>query len=389
MVHPPRLLFLVTEDWYFCAHRLNLARAARDAGYHVMVATRVVGCAALIEREGFEPIALNWRRGSTNPLATVTSLFAVMRLYRRCRPDIVHNVSLKPALIGSLAAIPFKRIAIVNAITGLGYTFTAQSFRARTIAGILRRLLGWLMRRPRSIVLFENEDDRKFFAALGVPRGQTAVAPGSGVDLGHYGKLPPPDNDPIVIGCAARLLAVKGISDLIEASQILRRRGVAHRILLAGDVDAENPDTISDAQLQAWAKDNLIERLGHLPDIRELWAQADIATLPSRGGEGVPLSLVEAAACGRPLVATDVPGCRDIARDGVNAVLVPPRNPQKLADALERLIKDAPLRQRLADESRGVAREFSAERVNATTLALYDRLLRDAVGERRAERPVD
>jgi glycosyltransferase involved in cell wall biosynthesis len=169
----------------------------------------------------------------------------------------------------------------------------------------------------------------------------------------------------------------------------LRRRGVAHRILLAGDVDAENPDTISDAQLQAWAKDNLIERLGHLPDIRELWAQADIATLPSRGGEGVPLSLVEAAACGRPLVATDVPGCRDIARDGVNAVLVPPRNPQKLADALERLIKDAPLRQRLADESRGVAREFSAERVNATTLALYDRLLRDAVGERRAERPVD
>jgi glycosyltransferase involved in cell wall biosynthesis len=172
------------------------------------------------------------------------------------------------------------------------------------------------------------------------------------------------------------MVAIKGIGDLVEASHLLRARKVAHHLALAGDTDAENPDAIAEATLRRWVREDGVEWLGHVSDIREVWRRTDIAVLASRGGEGVPLSLVEAAACGRPLVATDVPGSRDIARAGVNALLVPPRNPAALADALERLIRNADLRRNFATASRSVAESgFSSDKIAAATLNLYERLL--------------
>jgi glycosyltransferase involved in cell wall biosynthesis len=376
----PRLLFLVTEDWYFWAHRLLLARKARDAGYEVIVATRVTDHGERIAAEGFRLAPLSWVRGSLNPLRIVFELFDIVRLYRRLRPDIVHHVSLKPILVGSAANLLGPRRPVLNAVTGLGYTFASESPRARILAALVKPILRLLLRRPATITLLENEDDRRFIVEkIGVPAEQTAVNRGSGVDISHYAELPLPDDEPVTVGCATRMLGIKGVTDLVAASLILRGRGVPHRLVLAGGTDPENPDAIPEATLRRWAAEDGIEWLGAISDVRELWRRCAIAALASRGGEGVPLSLIEAAACGRPLVATDVPGARDIAQAGVNALLAAPAAPEALADVLEVLIRERELRRKLAAASRRVVESgFSSDQVSAATLALYTRLLAQA-----------
>jgi glycosyltransferase involved in cell wall biosynthesis len=373
----PRLLFLVTEDWYFWAHRLLLARRARDSGYEVIVATRVDAHGERITAEGFRLAPLSWVRGSLNPLRLAWEIGDIVRLYRRLRPDIVHHVSLKPILLGSAAALFRSNQPVLNAVTGLGYTFTSGSLRARMLALLVTPILRLLLRRKATITLLENEDDRRFIVEkIGVPVEQTAVNKGSGVDARHYAELPLPDDEPVTIGCAARMLGIKGIRDLVAASRVLRSRNVPHRLVLAGGTDPENPDSISEATLRTWASEDGVEWLGQIDDVRDLWRRAAIAVLASLGGEGVPLSLIEAAACGRPLVATDVAGSRDIAQAGINALLVPPAAPEALADALERLIRDRGLRQAFAAASRRLVESaFSSDHVSAATLALYTRLL--------------
>jgi glycosyltransferase involved in cell wall biosynthesis len=373
----PRLLFLVTEDWYFVAHRLHLARAARAAGYEVVVATRVGALGEAIEREGFRLAPLPWQRGSINPLRLVVDLTRIIRLYHRLRPDIVHHVSLKPIMLGMVAARFLPGLPALNALTGRGYIFTARSLRARALAPLVSLLLRLLLRRANTMTLLENEDDRQFLVTrIGIPKGATAVNPGSGVDLQRFQVLPMPPATPVAIGCAARMLGIKGIADLVAASRILRARDVAHRLILAGATDRENHDAIPERAIRDWERQDGVEWLGQIADVRDLWRRCHIAALASLGGEGVPLSLVEAAACGRALVATDVPGSRDIARANVNALLAPPGSPQLLADALERLIRDSGLRDKFAGESRKLAETmFSLEHVLAATLVLYAKLL--------------
>src|SRR5262245_16485467 len=375
-----RLLLLVTEDWYFWAHRLPLARAARAAGYEVTVATRVARLGEQIRAEGFLLEPLRWVRGSINPLRLAADLWTIASLYRRLQPDIIHHVSLKPIVLGSAAARVVPASVVLNALTGRGYIFTARAWRARLLAPIVSLLLRRLLRRPNAVVLLENEDDRAFLVdTIGVAAERTAVNQGSGIDMAHFAVLPMPQSEPVAIGCAARMVGIKGIADLVAASRILRARKVAHRLLLAGATDAESPDAIPEQVLRDWVEQDGVEWLGQIADVRVLWRQCHIAALASLGGEGVPLSLVEAAACGRPLVATDVPGSRDVARAGLNALLVPPRSPRLLADALERLIKDQAMRQEFATASRRMAEStFSADRVLAATLALYDGLLSGA-----------
>jgi glycosyltransferase involved in cell wall biosynthesis len=374
---PARLLFLVTEDWYFWGHRLALARAARAAGYTVVVATRVATLRDQISRDGFWLEPLHWQRGSVNPLRLVADVIDVARVYRRVRPDLAHHVSLKPILVGTLAASLTSRLAVLNALTGRGYAFTSRAPRARLLAGVLAPLLHLLLRRPRTLTLLENRDDQRFVCeTIGAPPEQTAVNPGSGVDVRHFALLPVPAHEPVTIGCAARMLRIKGVADLVAASRLLRERNVPHRLVLAGGIDSESPDAIPQHTIDGWVRQDGVEWLGQIDDVRSLWRDCHIAALASLGGEGVPLSLVEAAACGRPIVATDVPGSRDIARDDVNGLVVPPGSAAALADALERLIRDQDLRERYAAEGRRIAEtEFSSDNVIAATLALYRQLL--------------
>ena len=368
-----KLLYLVSEDWYFLSHRLPMARAAKKAGYEVHVATRVVDGGRQIRDEGFILHPLDWRRGSINPLKIGTIVTAVRRLYRELRPDIVHHVAFVPAVIGSIAALGLP-IAKLNALAGLGFVFTSNKAKARLLRPLTSPLLSFLFSRPQSVVLVQNPDDKALIKHFGIAENRIALISGSGVDVDQLTPLPEPDA-PFTVGFVGRLLYDKGVETLVQAQEILAKRGAKVRCLLAGTPDSSNPSTISENTLRRWQEHENLKLLGQIDDVRKVWAQAHVAVLPSRR-EGLPKSLLEAAACGRPLIATDVPGCREIARPDVTGLLVPPDNPAALADAIERLMKDRPLRLRLGAAAREtVVAEFSSASVGAQIVRLYARML--------------
>jgi len=377
----PKLLYLVTEDWYFWSHRLPMARAAQRAGFDVAVATRVAQHGERIRAEGFALHPLRWRRGDNSAWAGLAAIAEIARLYRRERPDLVHHVALKPAVLGSIAALFAPVPAVVNAVTGMGFVAASPSLRARLLRRPLAAALARLIERRHSRVIVQNEDDRRLLLALN-PRAAARIAliRGSGIDVTRFAPAPEPPAPPVVAGFAGRLLADKGVAPLIEAQQRLRERGLDLRLAIAGTPDPENPSSIDEATLARWRTLPGIEWLGQVDDIRELWRRAHIAVLPSRR-EGLPKSLLEAAAMGRPLVATDVPGCREVARAGVNALLVPPDDAEALAAALARLAEDAEQRRRFGQASRALVESDLAEAaVGAATVALYRALLAETRG---------
>lgn len=369
----PVLVYLVTEDWYFLSHRLPMAIAAKRAGYDVHVATHVNRHAAEIEEYGFHLHRLSWRRGSLNPLRLFSIIREIRKIYRQCSPDLVHHVALQPAIIGSFAAIGLPTVRL-NALAGLGYGFTSKTIKARIIRPLLAILLRVLLKSPKAAVLVQNSDDHAAVTALGIDPDQIFLIPGSGVDTDVLQPSPEPAG-PITVAFIGRLLDDKGIRTLIAAHEILRRRGEAIHLLIGGEADPANPASISQSEIEDWKRHPGIDVLGYVADISKLWASAHIAVLPSRR-EGLPKSLLEAAACGRPIVATDVPGCRVIARQNMNALLVPPDDPEALANAIKRLADDRALRQRFGAAGRKMAEdEFSSERIGHDIVALYSRLL--------------
>jgi glycosyltransferase involved in cell wall biosynthesis len=368
------LIYLVTEDWYFLSHRLAVARAAREAGFRVGVATRVVDGADAIRAEGFELHRLDWQRGLASPGELLASAHAVARLYRRERPDIVHHVALKPILIGGLARIPAPVPVAVNAVTGLGSTLI-ESGGARGLPGRgVRAVLPRVLNQKGAVTIIQNQSDGEEIARLGADPSRFVLIRGSGIDLTHHVVLPEPDG-PVTVGIAARMIEDKGVRPLVEAVRRVRREGLDLRLLLAGDTDTENPTAIPRAELEGWARADGITWLGHVSDIRSLWARCHVAVLPSRR-EGLPKALLEAAAAGRPIVATDVPGCREVAVQDVNALLVPIDDPAALAAALARLARDPALRSRMAQASRRlVESDLSADAVARRTVELYRTML--------------
>lgn len=384
---PRRLVYLVTEDWYFISHRLPMARAARDAGYEVHVATRVDRHRAAIEAEGFLLHPLNWRRGSFDPRDLARVIYEVRRLYRQLDPDLAHHVAVQAALVGSLAALGLP-VFCLNAVTGLGTSFLGNSGKARLARPVVAVLTRALLNRPRSAVLVQNRDDRAEIERLGVDAERIALIPGSGVDTDVLKPAPEPAG-PVTVAFAGRLVEDKGIRTLIDAHDLLASGGHDIRLLIAGLPDAANPTSIPLGEIKAWSARRNLSYLGHIDDIAAFWASAHIAVLPSRR-EGLPLTLLEAAACGRPLVATDVPGCREIARAGVNALLVPPDDAQALADAIARLAADGALRAKFGAAGRAlVEREFSSAQIGLEVVDLYRRLLEEervAAGPLRALR---
>ncbi|HZL30462.1 MAG TPA: glycosyltransferase family 4 protein [Pseudolabrys sp.] len=367
------MVYLATQDWYFLSHRLPMARAAQRAGYDVHVITHIDKGKAAIEAEGFSLHSVRWRRGSINLFAFFSNIRAVRRLYKSIAPDIVHHVALQPTIVGSLAAIgiPFIRL---NALAGLGYAFTSSTLKARLVRSILRGLLHYVLGHPNATVLVQNPDDRSAMRNLGIAAERIYVISGSGVETDVLKPLPEPAGT-VTAAFVGRLLDDKGVRILVQAHEILADRGQPIRLLIAGDIDPVNPASIPAEEVAAWAGRPGIEVLGHVADIRDVWGAAHIAVLPSRR-EGLPKSLLEAAACGRPIVATDVPGCREIARRGLNALLVPPDDAAALADAIGQLATNASLRARYGAASRRLVEdEFSANIIGLQIVDLYNRLL--------------
>lgn len=375
----PKLLYLVTEDWYFWSHRLPMARAAKKAGFEVVVATRIDRHGERIEAEGFRVVPLHWRRRSVSPSHALACIREIDAVYRRERPAIVHHVALKPILLGGLAAIAAGVPAVVNGLTGLGSALMGKGGLKGRLAGLVARpLLGIVLKRPNSRLILQNADDRDLLvgAKLVKPEAVSLIR-GSGIDVKHFAVLPEPEG-PITIGFVGRLLDDKGVRPLVDAQQRLRAQGLEINLILAGTPDPENPTSVRPADVERWTALPGVELPGHVADVREVWKRAHIAVLPSRR-EGLPKSLLEAASCGRAIVATDVPGCREVARAGENALLVPVDDAAALAEAIGTLARDADLRRRFARAGRKlVESDMAADRVGARTVDLYRALLADA-----------
>ena len=371
---PPRLLFVVSDDGAFRSHRMPVVRAARDAGFAVAVACPLTTHGEAIRAEGIRVLPVPMKRARASPLADFYTLAALWRLYRAERPDIVHLVAMKPVLYGALAARLAGVPVSVGALTGLGYVFSSGDIRARLLRPLLRRALGWALNGGRSTCVVQNPDDAAFVAGLGIDLRRIAVIPGSGVDTTRFAPSPEPAG-PIRVAMVSRLLWDKGVGEFVEAARLARARNPELRFTLIGAPDEGNPAAVPVAQLEAWQAEGIIEWQGRRDDIPAVWQKSHIAVLPSYR-EGLPMALLEAASCGRPIVAADVPGSREIARDGESALLVPPRDPAALAAAILRLADDPALRARLgAGGRRLIEQEFSEERIAAATLDLWRRLI--------------
>jgi glycosyltransferase involved in cell wall biosynthesis len=370
-----KILFFVAEDWYFCSHRLELGRTLAENGAKVSVVTRVTNHREEIIRAGIRVIPFNLSRAGRNPFRDLLSILTLIRIYLRERPDIVHHVALKPVLYGAFAAWVARVPAVVNALGGMGYIFISDSLFARIVRVFASAAFRFLMNRPNSHTILQNPDDIALYRdRIGVEPDRLVQIKGSGVDLDVFAVHPEPQGMPVAV-CVSRMLWDKGIGELVYAARILKERGAPMRVRLIGPVDHENPAAIPEETLQNWQRQGIVEVLGPSDDIPAAYAAAHIAVLPSYR-EGLPKSLLEAAACGRPIVASDVPGCREVCRDGETGLLVPVNSIEPLADALQRLGLDASLRQRMGKRAREMAEhEFSVQSVVAATLDLYRRLL--------------
>jgi glycosyltransferase involved in cell wall biosynthesis len=371
----PVLLFLITEDWFFCSHFLERAIAARSAGFEVIVVAREREMGGRVREHGLKLIPLEWARAGMNPWQELRTLAALLRIYRRERPDIVHHIAVKPILYGTLAAKLAGIPAIVNAPVGMGYVFSSAQRRAKLLRPLMLAAYRLLMGPRNSLAIFENPDDLQYFASQGmVAWRQTRLIRGAGVDMQAFAPADEAAGPPLVL-LAARLLWDKGVGEFVEAARLLRANGVEARFVLAGAPDAMNPASVSQEQVEAWREEGVVECWGYRQDMPSVWRQAHIACLPSYR-EGLPKALIEAAAAGKPIVATDVPGCREMVLEGENGLLVPAKSAQALAEALRKLLGDPSLRQRMGARGRELAvAGFSKEKVNAETLAAYQELL--------------
>lgn len=382
---PTRILYFVSEDWYFWSHRLPVARKARDQGFKVTVATRVTAHGDLIRSEGFELAPISLDRSGMNPITELRSLWQVFKIYRAVKPDIVHHVALKPALYGSWAAALTGVPATLNAYAGLGHLFTTASHRLALARLIFTFGMVAIQRLRGTWSLFQNDDDRELFTSLGIAAPErSSTIRGSGVDVDYFHPPPSyPTGVPIAL-LASRMLKTKGVEDFVETARILKRRGVPIRMALAGEPDPYNPASVTEEWLKSVAEEGVVEYMGRVDDMPAALATASIAVLPSHYREGLPKSLLEAAAAGLPIVAFDIPGCREIVRNEVNGFLTPSRDKDALADAIERLARDRELRLRWGAVSRKIAvEEFSDTIVADQTFKLYEQLLSQARDSRR------
>lgn len=369
------LLFVVNNPAFFMSHRVPVALAAQKAGYDVHVATMDGPAVADIQALGMTHHAIPMTRSGKHPVQELGTLLALVRLFRRVRPDVVHLVTIKPVLYGGIAARLARVPGMVAAISGLGFVFLSNSLKMRLVRAVVARLYRIALGHPNSRVIFQNANDRDLLKSLGAVREeQVVIIRGAGVDLDAFAPAPEPPAPPVVVTMVARLLRDKGVQEFVQAARLLRERGVPVTMQLVGGLDAGNPASATQADVDAWQQDGCVQALGERSDVAALYAAAHIAVLPSYR-EGLPKSLIEAAACGRPVVTTDVPGCRDAIEPNVTGLLVPVRDAAALAGAIARLAEDAALRQAMGRAGRALAeREFDINQVARIHVALYDAL---------------
>jgi glycosyltransferase involved in cell wall biosynthesis len=366
-----RLLFVVNTAEFFLSHRLAIAIGAQEQGFEVHVATGPTHSGIKLEKWGFHHHIISLSRSGKNPFTELRSVWVIYALMRQLKPDIVHLVTIKPVLYGGIVARAARVHAVVAAISGLGSVFITDGMKALILRRLVNSLYKLALGHKNSKVIFQNLNDMAVLVKLGAVKPKQAILiRGSGVALNEYPFLPEPVGSPVVT-FAARLLKDKGVCEFVAAACLLTARGVQASFWLIGSPDPENPATISERELDVWKREGTVDCLGYRQDIPMLFARSNIIVLPSYR-EGLPKVLIEAAAAGRAIVTTDVAGCRDAIEPDQTGLLVPVRDVEALADAIERLIRDAPLRKRMGQAGRKLAeRVFSIDKIVAAHLDVY------------------
>lgn len=374
-----KLLFVVNVDWFFLSHRLPIAQEALRQGYEVHIATTLTDKIKVLQNHGLVIHPLKLDRSGTGLWAASQEAWQMYRLFKDVKPDIVHLVTIKPVLFGGLAA-RFARVpAVVSAVSGLGFVFVAKGVKATFRCWLVGILYRWALGHHNQHVIFQNPDDLSCLARLAhLPDKKFTIIRGSGVDLTQYRAIPFAPSVPVVL-LAARLLVDKGIREFVQSAQILRQRGLSAqdvRFVIVGKPDAANPASLCPDELAQWAEKDLVELWGHRTDMPQVIGAAHVVVLPSYYGEGLPKVLIEAAACGRAVVTTDHPGCRDAIEPNKSGLLVPIKNALALADAIEYLIKNVDTREMLGANGRVLAeKEFSIEKTVAEHVEIYQKLI--------------
>lgn len=371
------VVFFVSEDWWFCLHWMNLAVRLRSIGYTVTVSCNVGSDRARIEAAGIGVLPLPLNRSGANILNDVSAIRMLVRWLRRERPALIHCVGIKPILIGTLAARCVGGIGVVNHFAGLGYLFSSSQIKAKVLrpAAMLGMRVIFAGCDVRLVTM--NSTDRDVLGRWKLADADRIdVIPGTGIDVDQFPLLPVPKEGPPTVAIIARMIEDKGIAVLVEAFRRLRTRMPDAKLLLVGWRDERNPTVIPESQLRAWSNIPGITWLGYVEDVRDVWLHAHIAVLPSRR-EGLPVCLLEAAACGRPLVATDVPGCTDVVIPDHTGMTVPMDDPEALANALQTLGRSSSLQREYGRAARRLVEErYSIDIVGRHVAELYERVMK-------------
>lgn len=370
-----KIIVAVTEDWFLLSHFRPLIAELRRLAREVVVVTRDSGRMAEVQSLGVRTILLDYNRSSMHPVREAATVRQFTRILRTEKPDVLHLIAMKPIVLGGVAgAIAPVPHTIVH-MTGLGFLAISPTFKARAARTVALAILRRVIARPTGWLVVENPEDLEFLKEGGVdPGDRVTILGGAGIDPDAFRALAEPDCDPPIAAFVGRMILPKGVDVLMEAASLLKARGVPLAIELYGRSDDGNLEAIPSSVLTSWSEGERTRWLGFTSDVAAIWRRAAIFVLPARSREGMPRALLEAAASARPLIVTDVPGCRHFVRDGIEGLIVPPADARALADALEKLARDPALRRRLglaararlldgyteADVRSGLARTYRA-----------------------------
>ncbi len=371
-------LFVVNSVDFFLSHRLPIARDLRNRGNTVHLAAAGDESQEIID-EGLIFHQINISRKGINPLREVTLIWDLILLFKETNPDVIHLITIKPYLYGGIAARLAKVSSVVSAVAGLGILFSSNNLKYKVLRALLYPFYRLAFGHKNQKVIFQNKDDRDLLLNWGVVSNDKPVMiRGSGVDLALCPFLPEPEGVP-VISFAARLLIDKGVEVFVGASRVLQERNLKARFWLIGEPDPGNANTVSLRQLKEWESEGLVELFGYRADIPDLFSKSNIITLPSFYGEGLPKVLVEAAACGRAVITTDHPGCRDAIEENETGLLIPIKDSVALADAIEYLVNNPDIRKNMGASGRKLAEnEYAIEKIAAAHMDIYQKLLNKA-----------
>lgn len=365
-----KIIYFANTTWYLYNYCLPFAKAAQQSGCDVLMVSPTGEYSALFEKEGLRFINLEFQRRSINPIKEGIALNRLKKLYTQEKPDIVHHFTLKCNIYGSMATKVASIPKVVNSITGLGHVFSGDQLNRR----ILRFFVKYLFRRALvdTAILFQNPDDLAEFIKEGlVTEEQSTLIRSSGVDLEKFKFHPEPEGIPLVL-FAGRLIFDKGILEFIEAARLLKSKDVKARFIIVGRPDPENMTSIPNKFLNSWKEEGIIEYWGWQKDMSPIYQQTHIMCLPTYYREGIPKTLIEASASGRPIVTTDTQGCREVVQDNRNGLLIPTHSIQKLAEALQQLIENNEMRQKMGIEGRLIAEEnFGLQDVINSVMKIY------------------